>query len=48
MRPLNDENKLQVDKKKTKLKSLKNHKMHKITNFETIRYKMTASGNINP
>ena len=50
MRPLNDENKLQVDEKNRKKteKFKKSLKMYNIINFETIGYKMTASGNINP
>ena len=47
MGPLNDENKLQVDKKKTKTaKFEKACKMYNIINFETIRNKATASANI--
>ena len=50
IRPLNDENKLQVDEKKsTKIEMLKKSvKLYNIINFETIRYKITASGNIDP
>ena len=41
MRPLNDENKLQIDEKKTtkNKKFEKSLKMYNILNFETIRYK---------
>ena len=49
MRPLIDENRLQVDEKTTKSEKFKNSlKKFNIINFETILYKMTASGNINP
>ena len=49
IRSLNDENKLQVDEKKTKTEKFKKSlKMYNIINFQAIRYKMTASGNINP
>ena len=38
-----------LTKKTTKTEKLKNSlKKYNITNFETIRYKMTASNNINP
>ena len=41
MGPLNDENNLQVDKNDNKnLKKLKN-----VIHFQTVRYKLTASGN---
>ena len=43
MGPLKDENKLQVDEKNNKnWKFKKSLKMYDITNFKTIRYKMTA------
>ena len=38
-----------LTKKKTKTEKFKKSlKIYNIINFETIRYKMTASGNINP
>ena len=51
MVPLNDENKLQVDEKHKKTekieKSFRILKMYKIICFDTIRYKLNASENIN-
>ena len=47
MRPLTDENKLQVDEKNNKkLKKLKKKLKKFIINFETIRYKLSALVNI--
>ena len=50
MRPLNDENKLQIDGKKQQKqqKFKKSLKKYNIINFETICYKKIASSNINP
>ena len=47
MEPLNDKNKLQIDEKNNKNWNVwKNLKKYSIMNFETIRYKPTALGNI--
>ena len=47
MGPLDDENKLQVDKKNNKKwKIEKSLKMYRIVNFKTICSELTASGNI--
>ena len=44
---LDDENKLQVDEKEQQNpKNLKFLKMYNITNFKTLCYELTASGNI--
>ena len=42
-----DENKLQFDEKINKTEQLENYSKMFIINFKTIRYKLTASGNIN-
>ena len=47
MEPLNDENKLQVDKKRTKTEKYKKSlKTSNFLNFSIIRYKLTALRNI--
>ena len=47
MGPHKDENKLQVDEKNNKFrKVLKTLTKYNITNFKTIRYKLTAPGKI--
>ena len=47
MGPLKDEKKLQCDEKNNKnKKNLKSLKINNIINFKTIRYKLTALGNI--
>ena len=47
MEPLNDENKLQVDKMRTKTEKYKKSlKTSNILNFSTFRYKLTALRNI--
>ena len=47
MGPHKDENKLHVDEKNNKIrKIIKTLTMYNIINFNTIRYKLTAPGNI--
>ena len=46
MTPLIDENKLQFDEKRTKTEKFEKYLKLYIINFKTIRYELTAPGNI--